>query len=194
MSTEAESQDMPNSAPINDGMECDTKEIYEVKQDRYGNTTWSSKYPDNVEDAAENEETARYAILVRCRKNFDSRKKMGMHSIIVQSPLLKQVLSRIMKDYPCVTTNLRRLEFKSPFNSFVHRWIQLLQAIENEKYNDTKAHIVLLRKNLEPELKDVTEARIDYIENKVFTYDHLWTIFFNQVAYYTSKYGVIIPP
>ncbi|KAF5875923.1 putative atpase aaa+ type core protein [Botrytis fragariae] len=49
--------------PINDGMDCDTKEIYEVKQDRYGNTTWSAKYPDDVEDAAENKETARYAIL-----------------------------------------------------------------------------------------------------------------------------------
>lgn len=68
MSTEAESQDIPNSTPINDGMECDTKEIYEVKRDRMGNITWSAKYPDDVEDAAENQEIASYAILVLQQK------------------------------------------------------------------------------------------------------------------------------
>lgn len=63
MSTEAESQDMPNSTPINDSMECDTKEIYEVKRDRMGNITWSVKYSDDVENAAQNQETACYAIV-----------------------------------------------------------------------------------------------------------------------------------
>ncbi|TGO33851.1 hypothetical protein BHYA_0224g00050 [Botrytis hyacinthi] len=177
MSTEAESQDMLNSTLINDGMECDTKEIYEVKQDQYGNTTWSAKYPDDVEDAAENKEITRYAILVRYRRSFDSRKKMAMHSIIIQSLLLKKVLNKVMKGYPGVTTSLRRLEFKSPFNPFFHRWIQLLQAIDSENDEDTKAHLVLLQKILQLELKDVMKAGIDYIENKVVTYEHLWTIF-----------------
>ncbi|KAF7933321.1 hypothetical protein BELL_0129g00190 [Botrytis elliptica] len=189
MSAEAESQDMPISTPINDGMVCDTKEIYEVKKDRFGQITWSAKYPDDVEDAAENAETARCAILLRYRKSFDSRKKMEMDSIIIQSPLLKQVLNKVMKDYPGVTTSLQRLEFKSPFNPFVHRWIQLLQAIENENDEDTKAHLVLLQKILEPELKDVIEARIDYIENKVVTYDHLWTIFQPGCILYKPIWG-----
>ncbi|TGO13469.1 hypothetical protein BTUL_0069g00360 [Botrytis tulipae] len=189
MSTEAESQGMPNSTPIIDGMECDTKEIYEVKKNVYGHITWSAKYPDDVEDAAENEETARYAILVRYRKSFDSRKKMEMDSIIIQSPLLKQVLNKVMKGYPGVTTILRRLEFKSPFNPFVHRWIQLLQAIDSENDEDTKAHLVLLQKILQLELKDVIEARIDYIDNKVVTYEHLWTIFQPGCILYKQIWG-----
>ncbi|TGO63714.1 hypothetical protein BCON_0011g00560 [Botryotinia convoluta] len=163
--------------------------MYEVKQDRYGHITWSAKYPDDVEDAAENEETARYAILVRYRKSFNSRKKMEVGSIIIQSPLLKQVLNKVMKDYPGVTTSLRRLEFESPFNPFVHRWIQLLQAIDSENDEDTKAHTVLLQKTLQLELEDVIEARIDYIENKVVTYDHLWSIFQPGCILYKQIWG-----
>lgn len=86
---------------------------------------------------------------------------MELESIIIQIPLLKQVLDKVMKDYPGVTTKLRRLGFQSPFGPFVHRWMQLLQAIDNEKDEDRKAHIVLLQKVLEPELKDGNEARID---------------------------------
>ncbi|KAF7885136.1 hypothetical protein EAF00_010954 [Botryotinia globosa] len=171
---------MPNSTPIIDGMDCDTKEIYEVKKNLYGHITWSTKYPDDLEDAAENEETARYAIVVRYRKIFFSREKMEMDSIIIQSPLLKQVLNKVMKGYPGVTTSLWRLEFKSPFSPFVHRWIHLLQAIDSENDEDTKAHLVLLQKILQLELKDVIEARIDYIN---------FGLYFSRVAYYTSKYG-----
>ncbi|KAF7898933.1 uncharacterized protein EAF01_008146 [Botrytis porri] len=49
--------------------------------------------------------------------------------------------------------------------------------------------VVPLQKILEPELKDVTEARIDYIENKVVTYDHFWTIFQLGWILYTQIWG-----
>jgi len=60
----------------------------------------TEKYPDNLDEAAENEITARYAILVRNKKSFDSRKKLEIDSIVVQSPLLKNVLGKVLKDYP----------------------------------------------------------------------------------------------
>lgn len=60
----------------------------------------TDKYPDNLDEAAENEITARYAILVRNKKSFDSRKKLEIDSIVVQSPLLKHVLGKVLKDYP----------------------------------------------------------------------------------------------
>ncbi|TGO56928.1 hypothetical protein BOTNAR_0212g00040 [Botryotinia narcissicola] len=145
-------------------MECDTKEKYEVKKNVYGHITWSIKYLDDLEDAAENEETARYTIVVHYRKIFDSRKKLEMDSIIIQSPLLKQVLNKEMKGHPGVTTSLQRLEFKSPFSPFVHRWIQLLQAIDRENDEDTKAHLVLLQKILQLELKDQIWGRDSAVE------------------------------
>lgn len=81
------------------GMECDVKNLYQ-KEDEHGRFTWTDKYPENLDEAAENEITARYAILVRNKKSFDSRKKLEIDSIVVQSPLLKIVLSKVLKDYP----------------------------------------------------------------------------------------------
>jgi hypothetical protein len=80
-------------------MECDIRNLYQ-KEDERGRTSWTEKYPDNLDEAAENEITARYAMLVRLKKSFDSRKKLEIDSIVVQSPLLKKVLSKVLKDYP----------------------------------------------------------------------------------------------
>lgn len=81
------------------GMECDLKNLYQKEDDR-GRHTWTDKYPDDLDEAAENEMTARYAILVRNKKSFDSRKKLEIDSIVIQSPLLKTVLTKVLKDYP----------------------------------------------------------------------------------------------
>lgn len=81
------------------GMECDLKNLYQKEDDR-GRHTWTDKYPDDLDEAAENEITARFAILVRNKKSFDSRKKLEIDSIVVQSPLLKNVLTKVLKDYP----------------------------------------------------------------------------------------------
>ncbi len=86
------------------GMECGIKHLYQ-KEDERGRFTWTDKYPENLDEAAENEITARYAILVRNKKSFDSRKKLEIDSIVVQSPLLKSVLSKVLKDYPGITHN-----------------------------------------------------------------------------------------
>jgi hypothetical protein len=81
------------------GMECDIKNLYQ-KEDAMGRVNWTEKYPEDLDEAAENEITARYAVLVRSKKSFDSRKKLEVDSIVVQSPLLKKVLSKVLEDYP----------------------------------------------------------------------------------------------
>lgn len=81
------------------GMDCQLKNLYQ-KEDERGRTTWTEKYPDDVDEAAENEATAKFAILVRNKKSFDPRKKLEIDSIVVQSPLLKVVLSKVLKEYP----------------------------------------------------------------------------------------------
>jgi hypothetical protein len=76
-------------------MECDIKNLYQKLDGR-----WTDKYPDHIEEAVENDATARYAILVRNKQSFDARKKLEIESIIVQSPLLKNILGEVLKDYP----------------------------------------------------------------------------------------------
>lgn len=102
------------------GMECDIKNLYQ-KEDERGRKSWTDQYPDNLDDPAENEITARYAILVRNKKSYDSKKKLEIDSIVVQSPLLKHVLSKVLKDYPGKTSH--QLQLNIPEQRF-----PLLQA------------------------------------------------------------------
>lgn len=46
------------------GSVTDTVELY-AKVDKDGNQSWTSTIPDDVEEAAENEETKKFAIIVR---------------------------------------------------------------------------------------------------------------------------------
>ncbi|CAG8971148.1 hypothetical protein HYALB_00010123 [Hymenoscyphus albidus] len=157
-------------------MQCDIKNLYQL-EDARGRISWTDQYPADVLEAAENEVTARFAILVRNKKSFDSRKKLEIHSIVVQSPLLKNVLVKDLKNYPGVTVTLKRLEFGAPLNPFVHRWSELKSALAAETHEETKSHLQLLYSILEAELKDIIAARNDHIENQVITFSHLWTIF-----------------
>lgn len=100
----------------------EAKNIYKGASDDDGNWTWVDKYPDDVEEAAENEETAKFAVVVRNQKSNDSRKKLEAHSIIIQSPQIKTALAEVFADYPGVACELARLEFEAPFKPFVHRW------------------------------------------------------------------------
>lgn len=173
----------------NPGMIIDVKNLYQSKPDNRGKTTWVDKYPDDLEDVAENAESARYALLIRNSKCYDGRKKLQIDSIVVQSPLLKQVLGSILKEYPGITTTLDRLTFKAPFQAFIHRWKNLLEALEFEHDPETKRHLELLHRILEVELRDDLKARDDFVLNGVITYSTLWMIFEPGTTVFTVKDG-----
>jgi len=113
---------------------------------------------------------------------------LEIDSIVVQSPLLKKVLGKVLKDYPGVTTNLKRLVFQAPFSPFIHRWTEFTDAIAQQKDELTKSHLELLYNTLESELRDVITARADYIANKVITYEHLFTIFVPGASVYVEEW------
>jgi hypothetical protein len=117
-----EDDDKDKKPKVAVGSVSEAKNIYKGASDDDGNWTWVDKYPDDAEEAAENEETATYAVVVRNQKSNDSRKKLEAHSIVVQSPLIRAALAEIMADYPGVACELTRLEFETPFKPFVHRW------------------------------------------------------------------------
>ncbi|KAI0534603.1 P-loop containing nucleoside triphosphate hydrolase protein [Xylaria digitata] len=170
------------------GMICDKKDLYQ-KIDRRNKVTWTDELPDDLEEAAEDEETEKYALLVRNKKSEDSRKKLEIDSIVIQSPLIKNVLHDVLKDYPGVTTTLSRLIFSAPFSPFVHRRHELIEALNGEHDEETKSHLTLLKDILDAELKDVIAATDDYIKNKVVTYEHIWTLFRPGSMIYASRFG-----
>ncbi|KAI0491148.1 P-loop containing nucleoside triphosphate hydrolase protein [Xylaria cf. heliscus] len=170
------------------GMICQKRDLYQ-KIDKYNKATWTGAVLDDLEEAAEDEESEKYALLVRNKKSYDSRKKLEVDSIVIQSPLLKNVLHGVLKDYPGVTTTLSRLIFSAPFKPFVHRRQQLVAALNGEYDEETKSHLALLNDVLYGELKDVIAATEDYIKNKVVTYEHIWAIFQPGGIIYAKRFG-----
>jgi len=162
-------------API--GSIPETRDLYESKPDRNGRTSWTTEYPDDLNDPPENAESAQYALLVRHKKCYDGRKKLEINSIVVQSELLKNVLGVVLKNYPGISTNLERVEFHAPFQPFVHRWEAFAEAREAETDPDTKTHVELLWRVLEEELRDTIREKNDHVAKGVVRFDNIWTIF-----------------
>ncbi|KAJ4365728.1 hypothetical protein N0V83_008348 [Neocucurbitaria cava] len=154
------------------------KSLYQGPQDSNKKWTWLDKEPADVAEAAENEETAQHALITRLQKANDSRKKFETHSIIIQSPWLKEALAEILQDYPGIHCGLKRLEFEAPFSPFVHRWSEFLEFRARKDLDSvTSEHIELLHDVLRAELKDVIKTLEDYVDHGIVTYDHIWTIY-----------------
>jgi len=136
------------------------------------------KYPEDVQDAAENEETEKFAVVVRNVKSNDSRKTLEAESIVIQSPWLKTALGQILKDYPGIACELKRLTFDAPFQPFVHRWAEFTEFMRSDNLDDTtKEHLKMLHDILQYEIGDSIKAFEDYVLNGVITFPHLWMIF-----------------
>lgn len=94
------------------GMTVGYKQLYSGKEDRRGRFQWQTEIPQDVGKPAENAESEKWAIIVRHIRVYNNPKKvLSIHSIVVQSPLIKEILEETLKGYPGVTVNLKRLEF-----------------------------------------------------------------------------------
>ncbi|OCL09673.1 P-loop containing nucleoside triphosphate hydrolase protein [Glonium stellatum] len=181
--------------PIEIGMQCGLKNLYSGKEDKRGRFQWQDKIPEDVGKPAEDAETAKWALLVRNVKVYnDPRKVLAIHSIVVQSPLLKKLLEDVLKDYPGVTVGLQRLEFSGKFEPIIHRWSQLKDAISNigdetEDQRKTKEHAELFYNLLKSEFKNLIDASQDMMSKGVMTYEYLWTLFQPGATVYARQDG-----
>ncbi|KAK7432423.1 hypothetical protein QQZ08_000985 [Neonectria magnoliae] len=161
------------------GLVTDSKDLY-AKYDQNGDRSWTDKYPDDLEEAAENEETQKYAIIIRKikPKEADSTKPLVIDSIIIQSPFLKRVLGKVFEGYQGVVTDVSRLKFHAPFECFVHRWDRFAAARQDASHDHiTRDHIELLFKVMKDELGDIIQLREDYFKNRAVSFEHVWTLF-----------------
>ena len=116
------------------GMSVGFKNLYSGKEDRHGRFQWQDKIPEDVLKPVEDAETQKWALIIRHVKVYnDPRKTLGIHSIVVQSPLLKKLLEVVLAGYPGVTVGLQRLEFSGKFEPLIHRFSELKAAIQELK-------------------------------------------------------------
>ncbi|KAF2090153.1 P-loop containing nucleoside triphosphate hydrolase protein [Saccharata proteae CBS 121410] len=165
------------------GMEAEFKLVYAGKEDKKGRFQWQDTIPEDVGVAVENAETAKCAVLVRKVKNHgDARKVLSIHSLVIQSPLLKELLKVVLKDYPGLMPGLNRLELSGNFAPVIHRWAKLREAIDafdasDEEQRESRIHGELLYGILQSEFKDLIDDTQDMMSKGVMTYENLWVMF-----------------
>ncbi|RTE83715.1 hypothetical protein BHE90_001729 [Fusarium euwallaceae] len=161
------------------GLLADTKDLY-AKYDEHGDRSWTDKYPTDLEEAAENEETQKYAVIIRKKKpkEADSNKPLIIDSLVIQSPYLKRVLGKVFDGYPGVFCGVSRLKFHAPFACFVHRWDKFTAAKDDMAYDEaTREHVTLLFNIMKEELGEIIQLREDYFKNRAVAFEHIWTLF-----------------
>lgn len=120
------------------------------------------------------------ALVVRRERSIDGegRPMLALHSIKVQSSLIKAALRPVFKDYPGINTNLRKLEFEAPFHEFFFRWGEFVAAKNSLQDDELSAehfdHLFqVMEKEMEPHFHQVS----DLLENNVISFDYVWALF-----------------
>lgn len=162
------------------GSLCEAKTLYKGPSKCDCCINWVEEYPVDVKASVEKTlDAKRHAIICRVGKSHnDSKEPLELHSIIVQSPVLKSILGDIFTGYPGITTTLENVEFHAPFWEFLYRWDVLAKAGAGyESESSEHKHVDLLIATLSSQLGSVHSVAKDLIQNNVITYDYLWVLF-----------------
>jgi hypothetical protein len=168
------------------GMRPETKQLYRP-DDR---SIWDEWSPSNIRTDVEAGSYAQEcALIVRREPHPSNNNQAALHSITVQSPLIKKVLDSTFEGFEGLNTQLKQLTFKAPFHPFYYRWHRFEKLRQDEQDQDTKNHLDLLYTILSKEILPQIEAMEDLTKNKVMSFDSLWTIFAPGMEVYTKIDG-----
>ena len=169
---------------VEPGMKCESKRLYE-KPTNYG-VEWVDEVPDQVADPAfDREGWAEFAVVLRTQF---TKGQQRLHSIVVQSPLLKAEFKQIFIGYPGFFTGKNDFEMESPFKPFVHRWDAFVRACDKDDDSDATRHLQLLKSALEPELQETFATISDFEAHGAIEFNQLWMVY-NPGSFVFSKDG-----
>ncbi|KAI9733878.1 MAG: hypothetical protein M1834_002533 [Cirrosporium novae-zelandiae] len=173
-----EGEDNSNGEGTDLGMEALVKTLYEGPLKCNCCVNWVEIEPDDLKESVEETSDAkRHALVVKIRKSHSGTKSTHVDQIVVQSPLLKNFLQRMINDYPGVTLGSNGVTFSKPFTPFFHNWDNLEKASDNHDDSKTREHIKLLFQTLKKELKATINTHEIFTSHGVITFDYLWTLF-----------------
>jgi len=131
--------------------------------------------------SAKQRERAKFAVLVRMelrpKARFTEDNPVQIHSLVIQSPLIREVLSKVFDGHANFNAAEDQPQFEKPLKPFVHRWNQLQEAAKNEEDPETKEHLDLLIDAISPELTGTLSTRDLCIQRDSITFSDLWMIF-----------------
>ena len=176
--------------PVEPGMLLESKDLYRSDP----RAEWGVWAPDDIGiDAKETEASAKFALIVKRDKiqEEDGSSALKLHSIQVQSPLIKELLGPVFQDYPGIKTSLKKLRFSAPFREFFYRWSEFVLASKQSDKDDhlKGAHFKLLFDVISAEIKPHIEEVTDLIKNEVINFPYLWAIFEPEMDVYSLVDG-----
>ena len=167
------------------GMKLSLKELY--RED--GRSAWEDWSPDDIDiDPEETSEAKQCALIVRRQKRRGQKSSLAIHSITIQSPLIRKVLDTVFDGYKGVTTKLKDLTFNAPFHEFFYRWNRF-QQILRETDGLVLEHIKLLQSVISSEIEPHLEKRQELLDNGLVTFDYLWALFEPDAVIYKQSDG-----
>ncbi|RKK85414.1 hypothetical protein BFJ69_g1558 [Fusarium oxysporum] len=173
------------------GMAAETKDIYR----KSSWDPWQEWTEEEIGvDGRSSQASAKYALIVRREKEHGEidESVLSLHSITVQSPLLKKILGPVFKGYKGIKPNLKKLEFHAPFREFFYRWDEFTQADPRNDSADSSeecSHYKLLADIIHAEIKPRIEQASDLLNNGVISFDYVWTLFEPDIEVYTTVEG-----
>ena len=172
-------QDTKTTNFVEEGMSCEAKTLYEGPKRCECCINWVGKTAEEVEEVKVLTNTLHgdAAVLTRQRNGHGGEDPFMLHSIVIQSPLIKKTLQEVLKGYPGVSPELDELSFDAPFEPLFHRWDALLSAAKNETSTETRKHLKVLRDVLEPEFDKSRNTLRECREHGVIKFDSLWLVF-----------------
>jgi hypothetical protein len=173
-------------SPTKPGMKCEAKRLYE-KDNPFGATEWVEEMLDCFLEQQHSAAWAEFAILLRTQL-VDGQQRL--HSIVVQSPLLKAALKQVFAGYPGVSLGKSSWTAEAPFKPFVHRWDAFISACDaGDKIETTRRHLQLLRSALEPELQETFATISDFKSEGAIEFHQLWMIFNPGCVVFSAQSG-----
>ena len=161
------------------GMSCEAKSLYEGPKKCICCINWVGKTAEEIEEAKELTRNPHggSALLIRKRNGHGGEEPFVLHSIVIQSPLIKEALQKVLEGYPGVMPELDDLSFDAPFEPLFHRWDELTQAARDETSTETRKHLKILCETLEPEFEKSRKTLRECRMHGVITFESLWVIF-----------------
>ncbi|KAF9774349.1 hypothetical protein IL306_007650 [Fusarium sp. DS 682] len=173
------------------GMAAESKDIYRTSSW----DPWQEWTDEEIGiDGRSSKASAKYALIVRREKQHGEIDEavLSLHSITVQSPVLKNILGAVFQDYRGINTNLKKLEFHAPFREFYYRWDEFKRADPSKHGNSSfeeSAHYTLLANIIHAEIEPRIEQASDLLKNGVISFDYVWALFEPESEVYTKIEG-----
>ena len=162
-----------------------TSEVGQLYRDN-DESQWDEWMPDSVgRDLEDSSEYKKFAVIVR-RERRQGKPGIPLHSVVVQSPLLRKVLDLVFEGYEGISTKLRHLKFYAPMHEFYFCWHRFEKLYQDKKDNKTRQHLDLLYPIISEEILPHIQTMEDMTKNGVITFKYLWAIFPPGMAVYSK--------